>query len=67
MSRRKNKTLGVAGEVYSLPVRTAYGRDQYAKMEVARRLKCPECRKTWKFNDRMLHKVCPKCKVGRLA
>jgi hypothetical protein len=52
-------------------VRASMGHPKYGypkpKYATTRRLKCGNCKKTWKFSDKLNYSVCPSCKKGRLS
>ena len=71
MSKRNKKQDRVTKDAAESAIRESYGQPKYGfprpKFPIARRLKCDKCPKTWKYEIRLLHSICPKCKEGRLS
>lgn len=72
MSKRKSteKLLSTESQIEG-QIRVSTGHDRYSlyktKYPTARRLRCTDCKKTWKFSDKLNYSICPVCKTGRLS
>jgi len=67
--KQKDKDKPVSDGLVEARIRASLGHSKYGypKYKPARRLKCGECKKTWKFSDALNFSTCPACKKGRLS
>lgn len=68
-TNRKKATRAAQSDLYMTEVvRQCMGHAAYSRgNQPKRRLRCSNCKKTWKFSDPLNCSPCPACKDGRLS